>query len=452
MISRLLAAIVGVVFLTLLTACGSSKSVLKGDFTDFEGSLDGTTVELSFFSRSLEVQVVVGNGVVEEDRIEVDLSYDEDVPRWAFLSFTVPDDIDFENRAGRSVILERGAQYTLEIVDEPESFLRVESDGKYAHVFVQPVELDIEERELHQRLSTLLQQDAENRINSSLPPDEEDSSADTVREPSVHATVLDWDSMSCADYAGEYVRSWDSKFMQPNRIEPSEVVKEMENQLDEFYVRVYDQPFHAKLDSSTDPIERLLLVERGYALELDEAIQVYQQLASELPDHVVEGRVKPRLTNLQRRQARRQANEALKLGTIFPSIEMKLIDQTTAPLNSILEKNQVVVLDMWDNYCFSCLNGFEQYRSFYPDFVDRGFEVVSLSIEENRNDWIERSKELNFPWTNAHAPNGADGKVSKLLGIQFPRSNFVLDSDGCILKRNLTPDELLDFLGARFGS
>ncbi|MYI78293.1 MAG: redoxin domain-containing protein [Gammaproteobacteria bacterium] len=446
-----LPAFLSVVLLTLLTACGSSKGVLSGDFTEYEGAFDGVAVELSYYSRLLEEPVVFGSGVVEEDTLKVDLSYDEKIPRWAYVSIRHPDP-ERVTLSGRSLIIERGTHYTLDVVDESDFLFRVESEGVYAHLFVRSKEVELEERELQEKLERLRQQAEIDRLSGSHPPDEDDSSSDTEREPSVHARVLDWENMNCTDYAGEYERSWRSRFFNPNLLEESEAINEARKQLDEFYEREYDQYVRTLLDSSTDPIEQLLLIERGFSIEEGELVQIFTELESELPDHVVEERVELPLTRFHRQQERRLAYEALKLGTLFPSVAVTLMDQSTTSLSSILQKNTVVLLDLWDNYCLTCLVGLERYRSFYPDFVDQGFEIVSLSIEDNQIDWIERSEELNFPWTNAHAPDGSDGQITKLLGVRYPRANYLLNSEGCILKRNLTPDELLDFLGARLGS
>ena len=450
--SAILPAFLGIVSLSLLTACGSSQGVLTGDFAEFEGSLNGVSVELSYYSRLLEEPVVLGSGVVEDDGLTVDISYDEDEPRWAFLSITHPDPERVTSFRGRSLIVEREGEYTLHVVDESEFLFRVESDGEYAHLFVRSTEFELEERELQDELGTLMRQAAQERLSGSHPPDSDQSSSGTVREPSVHARVLDWENMNCVDYVGEYERSWRSNFFNPARLEVSETIVEAQSRLDDFYQREIRQPLQTLLDTSTDPIEKLLILERGPLLEEDLVIRMFEELESELPEDVTEERVQPLLSRLVRAHERRTTDESLKLGSLFPPVEVSLMDQTRVPLSSILQKNRVVVLDLWDNYCRTCLEGLERYRSFYSDFVELGFEVVSLSIEVDHNDWLERSNELNFPWTNAHAPDGTDGEIRKLLGVRHPRANYVLDSEGCILKRNLTPDELLDFLGARLGT
>ena len=449
--SAFLPVLLGIATLSLLTSCGSSKSVLKGDLTEFDGKFDGVTVEVTTYSRELAEQVVLGSGVVEDGSLVVPVAFDDEVPRHGYLYFSNPADPDFMS-SGRGLIVERGAQYTVEILDEAGTRLRILSDGKYAHLFVLPLEDELKELELSGELQRLFQQSAENGGDRFFPPDEDDSSEGTIREPSVHAQVLDWESMNCADYAGEFEHFWDRRMNLAPRREESEAVIEVRKQLDELYERLYNQRLRTKLDSSSDPIERLLIVERFFSLEDDERIQILEELSTELPAHVVEDRVEPPLTFLHEQRESRLANEALKLGTVLPTIDVKLKDQSIVSLSSILEGKQIVVLDLWDNYCRPCIRGFERYRSFYSDYADLGFEVVSLSFEQNSEDWEEKSEELDLPWINALAPGGFQGDISKKFGIGFPRANFVLDSEGCILKRNLTPDELRDFLGARLDS
>ena len=442
----------GIAILTLLTSCGLSKSVLKGDFTEFDGRFDGVKVEVTTYSRELSEPIVLGSGVLEDGSLVLRVAFDEEVPRHGYLYFSNPADPDFVN-SGRGLIVERGAQYTVEIIDEARSRLRILSDGKYAHLFVLPLADELKELELSDELEHLSQQSSADGQDSFSPPDEDDSSEGTVREPSVHAQVLEWENMNCADYAGEFEHFWERRMNFASLLEEeSDAVKEVRKQLEELYERLYNQRLRTKLDSSSDPIERLLIVERYFYLDDDERIQILEELQTELPPAVVEDRVEPPLTFRLEQRESRLANEALKLGTVLPDIDVELVDQSTVALSSILQGKQVVLLDLWDNYCHSCIEGFERYRSFYSDYVELGFEVVSLSFEQNGDDWKEKSEELDLPWVNAFAPGGFRGEISKQFGIQFPRANFVLDSEGCILKRNLTPDELLDFLGARLGS
>lgn len=434
--------------LVFLSACGSSKSVFTGDFTEYAEQYDGAIVELNYYSFALEERIVLGSTVVENGIFELSCSFNEDVPRNAWLSIKRADP---QSEHVFDVLLEKNANYAVRIIDEPELWFRIDSDGKYAHIREVPLEDQIKLFSLQHELFELVEQSRANGQDSSLPHIDSEQPEDTVREPSVHAKVLDWENMSCEDYSGKFESFWERRLVHENHIEIADV-REFRQQLDDLYERLYTQRYMNILNTSSDPVERLLTLERHFSLELNTRIRTLEELESELPSDVADERITPRLESLREEQQRRQNNAALKLGSIIPHIDLTLIDHQTITLSSVLEQNQVVVLDVWDNYCETCIKAFQEYRSFYSEYAELGLEVVNLSLEGVFDDWIEKSEELDFPWVNAFAPDGRDGDIAKLFGIRSPRGNYVMDSEGCILKRDLTPDELRDFLGARLGS
>ena len=437
-------AVICTACLGMLTACGSSKSVITGDFTEHDEQFDGATVTLNYFSRTVE-EVEQTSSVVKSGTFEMSIPFDEDVPRHGYVLIETSDQrtSHFVN-----VLIEKNATYTIRTIDEPFLWFRIESDGKYAHINRIPLEDQIEIRQLEVEYSELVSQSQANDQDSSIPPIDDEHSEDTAREPSFHAAVLDWENMSCEEYAGEFESFWDRRSRSFYESENTGIV-ELRKRLDDSYERSYTQRLQNILNTSSDPVEKLLVLESHFVFELDQRILILEDLETELPSDVVEQRVKPRLERARRLQLGQRNNAALKLGTFIPAFDISLIDRETVPLGSIMQENEIVVLDFWDNYCDRCINAFQEYRSIYSDYVDLGFEVVSLSLEELRDDWEQKSSELDLPWVNAIDPDGSDGALRKLFGVRFPRANFVLDSEGCILKRDLAPDELRDFLGAR---
>ena len=447
---ELLTACMCTACLVLLTACGSgsSKSGMTGDFTKYGEQFDGATVKLNYFSRTTDEYFVLDSSVVKNGAFEMSFSFDEDVPRNGYLSIKTADE---QSEYFFNVLIEKNANYTVKIFAEPATWFRVESDGKYAHILEVPLEDQIKLRTLEHEFRTLRStQSQENDQDVSLPPIDIENLEDPAREPSAHAVVLDWESMNCEDYTSEFESFWDRRVSARQGAQPARLA-ELRQKLDDLYEQLYTQPLQNILNMSSDPIEQLLVLESSFFLELDQRILVLEELESELPADVVSERVSPRLERERRVLQRRQNNAALKLGTHIPTFDLTLVDQNTVPLASILQENEIVVLDFWDNYCDACIKSFQSYRSFYSEYADLGFEVVNLSLESSRGEWEEKSKELELPWVNAWAAGGYEGAIRTLFGIERPHGNFVLDSQGCILKRDLTPDEIFDFLGARLG-
>ena len=456
----LLPACIGAVWLTLLTACGSSKSVVTGDFTALEDNGDGITAEIAYHIRvqdSFE-RIVLGSGVVENGSLELKFKFDEEVPRFGTFAMTAPDQ---SFTTGQGILLEQGSEYTIEVRDPANYWFSITSNGKYAQVYYdyfrddeQIWKLRKELRELQDQMQTTDENEL-NEPNTSRPSQDSEANRNELREPSRHAEVLAWENMTCIDYAGEFETLWEKIVVQSEPFAGPRRVQELRQQLDEAFERRMKkttQRFLEILKSSSDPIERLLVLEQRVDIELEDAVVYLEELETQLPEHVVEERVKRLLSWSRREISRRQVDDSLKLGSHAPTFELTLIDDKQVPFASVLQENQVVLLEFWENYCGSCIEALTEYQKFYADFAERGFEVVSLSIEQERDDWIQKSEELELPWINAFSLGGRDGKVAQMFGIDWPRKNFVVDSEGCILKRDLTPDELRDFLGARLGS
>lgn len=451
-------ALIGCACLVFLTACGTNRSVVIGDFSAREDDGNGFTAEIAYdkLGEHTAERVVVGSSVVEEGALELKFQFKEDVPRIGTFMLSNP---DRSYQSGSGILLEKGAQYTIEVLDPTDYYLHIESNGVYGHLFnLQDKEEEHAIRKLRQELIELRRRmrQADGNGASTRPPFQDNgSNQNTPREPSVHATVLEWENMACVDYAGEFQTFRDRlAYFRELNVESDEVRK-LEKQLRESWDRKFErrnQRLIEILSSSTDPVERLLALEYGVDLELEEAVGILEELETQLPEQLVEDRVIPRLSWMRDEMRRQEVDESLKLGTFVPTFELSLGDSKSVSLATVLQKSQVVVLEFWENYCGRCISALTQYQTFYADFAKLGFEVVSVSIEHERDAWVQKSEELDFPWFNAFAPGGAEGEIAGMFGLDWPRRNFVLDSEGCILKRDLTPDELRDFLGARLGS
>ena len=445
-------ALTGGVCLLILTACGTSKSVLSGDFSTLEDGGDGYTLEINYYLRHLNERVTLGSSVVENGAVELKFTFDEEVPRFAHLTISHP---NRQITSGRSFILEQDTQYVVEVWDQSNLWMTITSNGTYAHLEEQEQAAELAYLELQNELRELLQESSDNEPDRYPLPIQSDANDSVEREPSVHAEVLDWENMTCVDYAGEFENFLDKARTHYSSQEVSDEVRTVRRRLQEMSDSMFEQRNQRLIElltTSTDPVERLLALEFNVTLDFEEQLQIWEELETQLPVDVVEERVTPSLNYFRDAINRKQADESLKLGTIVPAFDILLDDNESVPFVTVLQNSQVVVLDFWQNYCSWCLEAFQEYRVFYEEFAELGFEVVSVSLEPERDDWVQKSAELDFPWVNAFAPGGRDGEVSIMFGIEYPRKNFVLDSDGCILKRDLNPNELRDFLGARLGS
>lgn len=102
-------------------------------------------------------------------------------------------------------------------------------------------------------------------------------------------------------------------------------------------------------------------------------------------------------------------------------------------------------IDFWFAKCTPCLKEFPSYINIYKQYKSAGLEIIGISVDQTQNiqHWIETVQERNLVWPNFLDENEI---VAKSLAITFYPYNFLLDEKGDIIRKNMSPLELKDFL------
>lgn len=129
-----------------------------------------------------------------------------------------------------------------------------------------------------------------------------------------------------------------------------------------------------------------------------------------------------------------------KIGDKFVDFESKDINGVTVKLSEI--KGKAVLLDFWAAWCSPCKEENKNLVKIYKDYKKYGFEIFSVSGDTERDSWIETMKQDKLIWTNVFDNKGTDSKPFLIYGINGIPDNFLINSEGIIVARNLRGDEL----------
>lgn len=87
-------------------------------------------------------------------------------------------------------------------------------------------------------------------------------------------------------------------------------------------------------------------------------------------------------------------------------------------------------------------------KEAYGRFSDKGFEIISFTIDDEREDWEEASAEEELPWIDLGM--GSEAAAPKAYNVSGVPNNYLVDSQtGEIVAKNLRRhklDEKLDEL------
>lgn len=140
------------------------------------------------------------------------------------------------------------------------------------------------------------------------------------------------------------------------------------------------------------------------------------------------------------------AAEKIKIvGSRFP-----LADYINAyKKENTVSKNQYTLVEFWFSGCAPCIRQFEQLKGVYKKYKKKGFEIMAISIDEQRSfeNYYTILKRKKYPWKNILDKGGENSKVLSIS--KFPTS-FLLNKKGEIIQIDITPESLAVFLAGKF--
>lgn len=118
-------------------------------------------------------------------------------------------------------------------------------------------------------------------------------------------------------------------------------------------------------------------------------------------------------------------------------------DQIQFSEKSLLSK--YTLIEFWFSRCNPCIQQFSRLKSIYSKYQRNILEIVGISVDktEEKEDWKKTIQKYELPWIQYLDINE---RSAKKLGINSYPSNFLLDSNGKIVAKNITPEDLDKFL------
>ena len=190
----------------------------------------------------------------------------------------------------------------------------------------------------------------------------------------------------------------------------------------------------------------LLILESNEVISLDSAKSIFNGLDNSLK--------KSRSGKYIIEDIRKKEN--VRIGAQAHDFKALDLNQQTVTLSQFKGKN-IVLLDFWASWCVPCRESIPHLKTIYKRYNPKGFEVISVSEDENKKAWIDAIKQDSTAmWYHILATEKRTDKpsqmfnddISKIYFVQSVPTQILIDKNGKIIYRHVgfskESEELLD--------
>jgi len=248
-----------------------------------------------------------------------------------------------------------------------------------------------------------------------LVEDAEDTAVRGVVEPAGQFKVASATGGSLRFTGGNYNRL----------IFPGSAATESENEADERLKGIYL--------NHDDPTARLLALQAAW-LEGDDDDQnaAFEALRGVLGDY--------RAVDLMNALRDRRVEEIARAMKYFSALTL---DGEEIRLEDVLKENRYTLVEFWASWCGPCIAEIPYLKSAYANFRDKGFEILSVNLDEDPEAWKTASvDDYEIPWLNVCDGEAFDSTIAKLYRVRGIPANYLITSDGKRVARHLRGESL----------
>ena len=207
-------------------------------------------------------------------------------------------------------------------------------------------------------------------------------------------------------------------------------------------IKDYNSTFIA--DNIKNPVGRRIFKNRMKGNNLSDS--AYQVIKSQIPYQYLSDKEIIDIIEFKKIEKEKIDLRKSIVGKKFADIELITSDNKLVKLSDYIGISRFTLVEFWASWCAPCIAEVPNLKKVYDKYKDKGFNIISISMDTNVSEWQKGIKQVNTTWVHLSDLKGMTSGIAKTYGIASIPYAILIDKNGIIVEVNNLRGPSLDLV------
>lgn len=203
-------------------------------------------------------------------------------------------------------------------------------------------------------------------------------------------------------------------------------------------MRVYDDILSKKIKENPSSFASIMAIQQ---LSPELYLDSYKILDKGLQDkYPTNTDVKAFHKMVEQTEATINRTHTIKIGEEAPDLILQMANGKDLALSNL--RGKVVLIDFWASWCGPCRKEIPNVKRCYEKYKAKGFEIYGVSLDKERDDWIEAISSEGLTWPQVSDLKFWESVAVRTYAVQSIPYTVLIDREGKIIATDLRGADL----------